>query len=365
MKKALLAKVLSAVVAGSIFLTACGSSGASSSSSSASESATASGTSHASASASDIDYPVRSINNIIPFGAGGGTDVWNRAVMSEMGTIMGQTIVSSNMTGGSAGSIGVQYVWSAPHDGYTLCGTSETPLTIPIMTNSVQTSKDWKFFIAAGSPGVLCINKNSDYQNMADVVAALKSDPESVSIAGTTGGLWFAIAKLFEAYGNVPFKWVSYDGSSSAIKGCVSDEADCVVASAGEVVDYVRAGDLIPLCVMNTESWEFPDYGEIPAVTESVPELKSYLPLNQMLGFMIPADTDAAIVSYLEDVFHQAMATDTIKNFAEENICEIYDLTGDDASAFAADIESKLCWTLYDMGQATYSPEEFGIAKPQ
>ena len=68
---------------------------------------------------SGIEYPVRSINNIIPFGAGGGTDVWNRALMDSMGSIMGQTIVSSNMTGGSAGSIGVQYVWDAAHDGYT------------------------------------------------------------------------------------------------------------------------------------------------------------------------------------------------------------------------------------------------------
>lgn len=207
---------------------------------------------------SGIEYPVRSINNIIPFGAGGGTDVWNRALMDSMGSIMGQTIVSSNMTGGSAGSIGVQYVWDAAHDGYTLCGTSETPLTIPVMTNSELTSKDWKFFIAAGSPGVLCINKNSDLKTLEDVVAALKAEPESVSIAGTTGGLWFALAKLFDSYGNVPFKWVAYDGSSTAIKGCVSNEADCVVASAGEVVEYVRSGDLIPLCVMDKEDWGVP-----------------------------------------------------------------------------------------------------------
>ena len=94
------------------------------------------------AQSSELEYPVRSINNIIPFAAGGGTDVWNRALMDAMGTIMDQTIVSSNMTGGAAGSIGVQYVWDANHDGYTLCGTSETPLTIPVMTNSELTSKD-------------------------------------------------------------------------------------------------------------------------------------------------------------------------------------------------------------------------------
>mgnify|MGYP000755311099 FL=1 len=333
----------------------------SSSSSKGSNSATS--TTSGSNSQTKLNYPVRSINNIIPFGAGGGTDVWNRALMDSMGSIMGQTIVSSNMTGGSAGSIGVQYVWDAGHDGYTLCGTSETPLTIPVMTNSELTSKDWKFFIAAGSPGVLCINKDSGMTTLADVVAAAQGDG-SVSIAGTTGGLWFALAKLFDSYGNVPFKWIAYDGSSTAIKGCVSNEADLVVASAGEVVEYVRSGDLIPLCVMNTEEWEFPSYGTIPAVTSVVPELEAYLPLSQFLGFMVPADTDAAVLAYLEDVFHQAMQTDKIKQFAEEQICQIYDLTGDEASEFAAQLESKLCWVLYDMGQTTYSPEAFGIPQP-
>lgn len=334
-------------------LAACGSSGGGSSASGSGGGDQSSG----------IEYPVRSINNIIPFGAGGGTDVWNRALMDSMGSIMGQTVVSSNMTGGSAGSIGVQYVWDAAHDGYTLCGTSETPLTIPVMTNSELTSKDWKFFIAAGSPGVLCINKNSGLTTLEEVVDEARNEGD-ISIAGTTGGLWFALAKLFDSYGNVPFKWVAYDGSSTAIKGCVSNEANLVVASAGEVVEYVRSGDLIPLCVMDKEDWEFPDYGNIPAVTSVVPELEAYLPLNQFLGFMVPADTDAAVVEYLEEVFHEAMKSDKIQQFAEEQVCEIYDLTGDEASAFAAELESKLCWVLYDMGQTTYSPEDFGIPQP-
>ena len=311
-----------------------------------------------------LEYPVRPIQNVIPFGAGGGTDVWNRALMAAMGEIMGQTIVSANMTGGSAGSIGIDYAWKSNHDGYTLAGTSETPLTIPVQTGLPQTSKDWTYFIAAGSPGVLCVNKNSQYKSMDEILAALTANPESVSIAGTTGGLWFALAKLFESYGDVPFKWLPYDGSGPAIKGAVSNEADCVVASAGEVKDFVRAGDLIPLVVMSTEDWEFPEFGNVEAVTKKVPALEAYLPLIQFLGFKVPADTDPAIVAYLQDVFQQAMGSDAIKTFADEQLCVIYNLTGAEASQMAAAVESKLCWVLYDMGQTKFSPEEFGIPKP-
>lgn len=316
------------------------------------------------AKATDTKWPERPLQNVIPFGAGGGTDVWNRALMDAMSGSLGQTIVSSNMTGGSAGSIGVDYVWKAAHDGYTLCGTSETPLTIPTQTGLTQTSKDWEYFIAAGSPGVLCVNASLKDKTMADLAEELKANPQSVSIAGTSGGLWFALAKLFDSYGEVPFKWVAYDGSSAAIKGSVSKEADCVVASAGEVKEYVKSGDLIPIAVMDKESWEFPEFGLVPAVTETVPELEQYLPLNQFLGFMVPADTDPAILEKLQNTFHEAMKTEKILSFAEEQNCIIYDLTGEDARKMASGIESKLCWVLYDMGQTKFSPEDFGIERP-
>lgn len=312
----------------------------------------------------EAKYPVRPIQNVIPFGAGGGTDVWNRALMDAMSGILGQTIVSSNMTGGSAGSIGVDYAWKAQHDGYTLVGTSETPLTIPVTTGLKQTSKDWEIFIAAGSPGVLCLNAKSKYKSFDEVLKALKEKPQSVSIAGTSGGLWFALAKLFDSYGKVPFKWVAYNGSGPAIKGAVSNETDCVVASAGEVKEFVKSKDLIPIAIMDKNDWEFPGYGKVEAVTKKVPELDKYLPLQQFLGFMVPKDTDPAIVAKLQDTFKKAMESDKIKKFAEEQLCVIYNKTGKESAEMAAGLESKLCWILFDMGQTKFSPADFGIPKP-
>ena len=81
-------------------------------------------------------------------------------------------------------------------------------------------------------------------------------------------------------------------------------------------------------------------------------------------GFMVPNDTDEAIVTKLNDAFHTAMQSQTIKDFAASNVATIFDLTGDDALKMAKEQESKLCWILYDMGQTKFSPEDFGIAKP-
>ncbi len=309
-------------------------------------------------------YPERSINMTIPFGAGGGTDVWARIVAEYMGEELGVQVIANNVTGGTAGSTGIEQVWNAPHDGYTLAGTSETPLTIPVMTTLEQTSKDWEYFIAAGSPGVLCVSKASGLTSLQEVVDQLNAEPESISIAGTSGGLWFALAQLFGAYGDVPFQWVSYGGSADAIVATHSGETDTVVASAGEVKSYVESGDLIPIAVMNTEAWEFPGFGNVEAVTDVLPALEAYLPLSQFLGFKVPADTDPAIVAVLQDAFAKTMENPEVIAAAEEQLCVIYGLTGDEARTMAEGIEKSLCWILDDMGQTTFSPDERGIEKP-
>lgn len=308
-------------------------------------------------------YPERPINAIVPFGAGGGTDVWGRAIMDGMATELGVNITVSNVTGGSAGSTGISRVWNAPHDGYTLACTSETPLTIPVMTALPQTSKDWIYFIAAGSPGILMVNKNSEYKTMEEIMTQLEKEPESISIAGTIGGLWFAQAKLFDSYGDMPFNWIPYDGSGAALKGAVSQEADCVVASAGEAKDFMRSGDLIPLAVMELEDWDMPTFGEIPSVTDYLPQLEEYLPLNQFLGFKVPADTDPAIVAKLEEAFNTTMNSYAIEIFASEQLATIYNLTGDEAKEYATQLEKNLCWILSDMGSTTFSPDERGITR--
>ncbi len=314
--------------------------------------------------AADTAYPERNINMTIPFGAGGGTDVWARIMAQYMGEELGVQIIANNITGGSAGSTGVDSVWKAPHDGYSLAGTSETPLTIPVMTPLEQTTKDWEYFIAAGSPGLLCVRKDAGYDSLEAVVEKLKADPESISIAGTTGGLWFALAQLFDTYGETPFQWVSYPGSADAIKATHAGETDTVVASAGEVKSYVESGDFIPVAVMGKEAWEFPGVGEIPAVIDVIPELEAYLPLNQVLGFKVPADTDPAIIAKLDDAFHKAMANPAVKEAGDEQLCVLYDLSGAEAKEMMTGIEKSLCWILFDMGQTTFSPEERGIERP-
>ncbi len=308
-------------------------------------------------------YPSRDITMIIPFGAGGGTDVWARAVAAGLAEEMGVNVTPNNITGGSAGSTGTEAAWDAKHDGYTLCGTSETPLLIPVTTTVERTAADYEYFIAAGSPGLVCINADAaadlGIKTMADLVAY--PNKADLNIAGTTGGLWAAISSLLNepAYGNLGFTFVSYDGSAGAIQAAAGGkDAVLVAASAGEVKQYLESGDLIALANVATEA-----YGDVPSICDSVPAVEPFLPLNQWLGFSVPSDTPADVLDALTVAFGKVMASDAIKKLAEEQSAVIFNLTGEDAKAMAMGSESTLCWIMDDLGQTTYSPADRGIEK--
>ncbi len=312
----------------------------------------------------DSAYPNRDITMIIPFGQGGGVDAWGRKIADGLSKEMGANVVPSNVIGGSAGSVGVAKVWDSPHDGYTICATSETPLTIPVLTSFDKTAKDWKYFIAAGSPGVFCINaKRAEALGIKSIVNfANYADKANLKIAGTSGGLWFALASLLtsEQYGNWSMRWVSYSGSGDAIMAAVGGtDADLVVASMGEVADYIRSGDLIVLANMDSVSYG----GDIPAITTILPSLTQYFPLRQWVGFKVPSDTPTEIISALDVAFKNVMHTPDIEEFAKAQSAEIFSLSGAEAQVMAEKSESSLSWILSDLGQTASEPSSVGISK--
>lgn len=311
------------------------------------------------------NFPERPINLIVPTNPGGGIDLWNRVLASEMEKVLGQKILVNNMPGGGPGGTGTAYVWSQPHDGYSIVGCSETSLTIPVMTSEIdQTSEDYEIFIAGGSPGLLCVNKNAGYGTMAELIATAKAKPGEIKIASSSGGLWLILANLFSKYGDVPLGNATYDGSRSAITACVSGETAAVNASLGEVIDFIKSGDLIPLAVYDTADVDLQQFGQVEAITKQVPEIGDYLPLKQWIGFMLPNDVPADVKAKIKEAFTAAMASDTVKKFAEEQFAVIYNLTGEDSVNLGLSTQSTMSWVLFEMGKTQRSPEELGISKP-
>jgi len=309
-------------------------------------------------------YPQRNINWILTSAPGGGTDAWGRKLASVMERTLGRRIILNNMVG-AGGATGTVHVWQARHDGYTLSTANDSTPSFAVMTGMQQTmSSNWEFFIAGGSPGVLSVNTESGFKDFSTLLEEARRQPGRIKVASAAGSVWFVQAAVLDRYCGLPLGSVPIAGTQPAILSCVAGETTAVIASIGEVADFVRAGRLIPLVTMKDKDYELEGFGTIPSILTYLPAYEPFLPLKQWQGFMVPVNTPDNVKAVLHDAFVAAMESQEMEDFRMSNHAVFYNLTGKEALDFAARSESVTSWLLYEMNLAQHSPEKFGIPRP-
>jgi len=309
-------------------------------------------------------FPERPITDVVYSSAGGGTDTWNRMICALMEEELGQKVNVSNMTGGSGGEA-VVHVFNSAHNGYTWLGHSEGLCTHVVNGYHDIPTREWEFFVIAGSPGVVCVSADSPYETFNDLVAFGKENPNVLkwSTSGV-GKLWHIKSFIATNLGAVKVEFVPYAGSRPAIVACLNGEADVVAVSVQEVADFIEAGQLRPIGMMENEDYDLPGFGIIPSVTKTFPEASKYYPLNQFLSFAVPADTPQNVIDKIDTAFKSAIKSSRIEDFAKEQYSTIYGLSGKEAKDMVLKMESVLSWFLADMGLAIKNPADFNIPKP-
>lgn len=313
--------------------------------------------------AADGEWPSRPIELAVFSDPGGGTDLSNRALADAMEGELDADIRVSNMTGGRGGEA-TQYVDAEP-DGHRWLGASETLLTSAVRGAHPTTTEDWRYFIFAGSPGVISVPEDSPYETFEELIVAVEEDPGSMTIAASgPGSIWHMRAEVLNQETDFDVRYTPYEGSSPSQVAALSGEVDMVHTALAEQVSDIRSGQLRPLVMVEPEPYELEDAGEIPAITESYPELEEHLPLPQWLGFMVPAETPEEVVEDITTAFDEALDSESVEEFLEDTNNELYGMSGDEAQEMAEDLESQLSWLLYDLDIAEESPEEYGIPRP-
>jgi len=311
-----------------------------------------------------IDYPTKSISVVIHSSAGGGSDVWARKVLAIMEKNLGQKMICTNKAGG-LGGIAANFVWNSKHDGYTILGASETAMTYCVNGAFDKTAKVWNFYISGGSPGVIAVLNDSPFKTFEDLVKAAKANPDNVKVSNAgIGKLWHLKSEMFRKYANIPIKHSPYNGSAPAIVALLSKEVDAVSCSAGEVGSYIESGKMRPLVMTEKEPFNFPGFGETPAITKFSPQLNKYLPMSQFLCLMVPKDTPKEILDRLGAAFEYAMKTPEMSEFIKMQLAVRYGLWGEPANELAIDMEKKFSWFAQELGITKVHPEKLGIEKP-
>ena len=134
------------------------------------------------------NYPTKPITMIIPYGAGGTTDVWGRKLAALLEKYLGQSITVTNQ-GGASGSIGSQFVKEQASDGYTLLVCAETMGTYKTMNICDLGYEDFTVISPlVGDPKVLVVGKDSPYNTAEELLAAIKENPGKITMSHSGPG---------------------------------------------------------------------------------------------------------------------------------------------------------------------------------
>lgn len=310
------------------------------------------------------EYPYRDITTVVVWGAGGGTDSINRMIMAEMEKELPVSITVTNVTGGVAGSNGMVYVLNQPADGYTLAGISESNVTAAVQGGWDKKFDVWHPFIVGGSPDLISVTADSEYETLEALVEAAKANPGSIAAAASGSGSIHHLNLLALENGTgAKFKFVPYGGSGPAQEAAVAGEVEVIITSLAEQQGLIKGGQIRPLAMLVPETGSI-DELQIASAFDAYPSLSEYLPLKQAIGFAVLAEAPDDAKAALEAAFAKAMESQTVKDWAAQNYYDLSGLAGAEASETFAKLESNFAWTLKELGATTVDPESLGIPKP-
>lgn len=312
------------------------------------------------------DFPSKDITLIVPWNAGGSSDLIGRLLVTEMGKTLGVNIPVVN-TPGATGTVGMNNALTAPHDGYTLIANA-TPYSHYVMGLAQWKPSDWDYFAAYYCPGIIAVNKNQPYKTFEELYEAIKSNPDTIT-GGTAGVGSSGFINMEVLKSKAPelgkYKHIAYTGGAAAITATLSGEVIFTPQLANEMIDLLRSGDLIALAALTPDDLKLDgvDY-VIPSIKKFLPETEAVLPCGDAFGLMFPSDVPQAAKDKLEAAYLKACESDAAKAFATQKGIILKALNLKDSNALRDKTASLIGWTLFDAGVATKSPADIGLQKP-
>ena len=254
------------------------------------------------------DYPDHAIKIIVPFAAGGGTDVLARIIAQNLNSKWGQPVVVENQPGAS-GAIGTRAVMKAPPDGHTLLMAS----TGALMAVSSGADADGAFdvnkvlspiVVAAAPPYLLVVSPTLPVNSTADLVRLAKEKPEGLTFGSSgVGAASHLSGLLFASATGIKLLHIPYKGTGPAVTDLLGGRIDMMFAPGPVVQQFVASGQIRALGVTDIQRSRF--YPDIPAVAEAVPGYESV----GWFGLLAPPQTPPEIVRQLNEVIVAAMGT--------------------------------------------------------
>jgi tripartite-type tricarboxylate transporter receptor subunit TctC len=251
------------------------------------------------------DYPAHSITVIVPFPAGGPSDVVARIVADQMGKILGQTLVIENV-GGAGGTLGSARVASAAPDGYTLlAGSMGSHVAAPVLTPNVKYDSVRDFIPlgpTAHSPAVIVARKDFPAKDFKEFIAVLKQGGSSFKQAhGGIGSSSHMACLLFTTEIGAKPTAVAYRGTGPAMNDLIGGHVDFFCEQSVSVAEQAKSGAIKAYAVSAAER-----LASLPDVP-TAKELGVNYRMSIWAGMFAPKGTPAAVVAKLGGALDKAL----------------------------------------------------------
>ncbi len=250
-------------------------------------------------------YPERAIRLVVPYAAGGGTDILARSVAGRASELLGQPVVIDNK-GGAGGNIGADLVAKSAPDGYTLVMAANTiPINAAMQKLPFDPVLDFSPVAAlAVAPMVLVVHPSVKAGSVAELIAQAKAAPGKLNYSNAGNGTpQHLSAALFSLMTGVDITHIVYKGAGPATADLVAGQTQVAFMTMAAVKQHIEAGKLKALAVAPAQrSKTMP---QLPTVAEAgVPGYQ----VDLWFGVMAPARTPREIVSRLNAEFNRAVA---------------------------------------------------------
>jgi tripartite-type tricarboxylate transporter receptor subunit TctC len=282
-------------------------------------------------------WPTKPIKILVGYAAGGSTDVTARIIAQALSERLGQPVIIENRPG-AAGNIAAEAAAKADPDGYTLTmSTSSTFATNPSLYKTLPFNVQTDFepiALTAFIPNLLVVNPSVPANNVAELIAYLKANPDKVNFGSSGNGSSQHIsAALFNAMAGVQMAHISYRGGAPAVTDLLGGQVQVVFAPLVEVLQHVRAEKLRALGITTAKrSSLLPD---VPTIAESLPGYEVRL----WNGLLAPAKTPPDIIDRINRAAIDALRSSEVKAKLAEQGSEP---VGNSPAEFTAFIDAEL-----------------------
>lgn len=280
----------------------------------------------------------KTVQMIIPFGAGGDTDLHCRVLTEMVAKELGVDIVCSNVTG-TSGTVAARQVKDSDNDGYTIMWQQTSFFIASLLgicdfdytafTTGSTVIEDLSAFVTVKA-------NNDKYSNFDEFVQYAKDHPGEILWGGSIGGDGHLYTLMMAKALGLEFTYVDLDGTAEIIPALLNGSIDFTMGVYGTYGEYVKSGDFQALCYLGDEALDGSETTTWKAYTGED------FPIGKIFCYLFPAGTDQAIVDKFNAAVEKCVNSEEFQDHCEKYFITPIFRSGDDAEEYLAAYYAKM-----------------------